>query len=161
MVPDTMASMGPRPSDRGRRPQGFADAGEAVELQWVHGLLTVGDACARAVSVSWSRLQWVHGLLTVGDIEYLSPSSISKFASMGPRPSDRGRLQQEVAKSGASADASMGPRPSDRGRQVGPWSSLFTVRPLQWVHGLLTVGDFKWSNGLQRGSRCFNGSTAF
>src|SRR6266536_479224 len=61
-------------------------------------------------------------------------------ASMGPRPSDRGR-PTGIHNCEGRAVASMGPRPSDRGRRIGlraikSWGSL-----LQWVHGLLTVGD--------------------
>ncbi len=61
-------------------------------LQWVHGLLTVGDSHVRPLAKRQNRLQWVHGLLTVGDIPLLrEPSPYVCPASMGPRPSDRGR----------------------------------------------------------------------
>jgi len=37
-------------------------------------------------------------------------------ASMGPRPSDRGRLAENTTEMDVEELASMGPRPSDRGR---------------------------------------------
>src|SRR6266545_4579619 len=62
-----------------------------VGLQWVHGLLTVGDVAVRWCSPTVRLLQWVHGLLTVGDETSNATRRRSLSASMGPRPSDRGR----------------------------------------------------------------------
>jgi len=48
-----------------------AKLGASTKLQWVHGLLTVGDSAPAANSqASGWRLQWVHGLLTVGDYTF-------------------------------------------------------------------------------------------
>ncbi len=185
------ASMGPRPSDRGRPEEHAATASKALGLQWVHGLLTVGDrTCGRGCCGPTPRLQWVHGLLTVGDEpsrlsarnvaelqwvhglltvgDYHRPLDISLMvwpASMGPRPSDRGRRGGAAGQQGSEERASMGPRPSDRGRRapetfgeddravasMGPrpsdrgrpknTSQGSALSKLQWVHGLLTVGD--------------------
>ncbi len=62
------------------------------ELQWVHGLLTVGDKkLLHGQVLPMIKLQWVHGLLTVGDVRTSAPVAPQPQASMGPRPSDRGR----------------------------------------------------------------------
>ncbi len=62
-------------------------------------------------------------------------------ASMGPRPSDRGRRADYVSDRDRAATASMGPRPSDRGRLAYVVAAMGWETELQWVHGLLTVGD--------------------
>src|SRR6266542_3578323 len=83
--------MCPRPSDRGRPIAATVLFGRGIKLQWVHGLLTVGDylELEKKARVKW--LQWVHGLLTVGDAEERNLAERLTGASMGPRPSDRGR----------------------------------------------------------------------
>ncbi len=63
-----------------------------VMLQWVHGLLTVGDNDGAPMDrETLLGLQWVHGLLTVGDQGRCQVFYNRVLASMGPRPSDRGR----------------------------------------------------------------------
>ncbi len=62
--------MGPRPSDRGRPNGGAPNCAASSSLQWVHGLLTVGDE----------------------HFEAGPEMDVEELASMGPRPSDRGRL---------------------------------------------------------------------
>ncbi len=182
----TDASMGPRPCDRGRlgRYNEMAVL-SMVRLQWVHGLVTVGDPLGHRQGPSWTRLQWVHGLVTVGDERRLSQGSTEAKASMGPRPCDRGRQElcscdgspiklqwvhglvtvgdHTIATTKEYLDcASMGPRPCDRGRHsVFAFSRCFS-HELQWVHGLLTVGDPAVPERLRRMIfPRFNGSTAF
>jgi len=58
----------------------------------------------------------------------------------------------------------MGPRPSDRGRRGGGGDMRGDANTqLQWVHGLLTVGDLptRPRPGAALSPRRFNGSTAF
>ncbi len=88
----TDASMGPRPFDRGRQSSTRAAADSRTLLQWVHGLSTVGDLTMALTNVaSGATLQWVHGLSTVGDARGICCNTGHDAASMGPRPSDRGR----------------------------------------------------------------------
>src|SRR6266536_3035431 len=92
--------MGPRPSDRGRRVSPPVCVSGTSALQWVHGLLTVGDKLQRLTAPRViDQLQWVHGLLTVGDDNARVVPAQTKQASMGPRPSDRGRqnIQRHVS----------------------------------------------------------------
>src|SRR6266542_5790301 len=87
-------------------------------------------------------LQWVHGLVTVGDVAERASTGAAMSASMGPRPCDRGRLT--LSSSPATGQYRL--QWVHGLVTVGDFShrkSLTTCRPtLQWVHGLVTVGDF-------------------
>src|SRR6266498_3421231 len=92
--------MGPRPFDRGRprrcpsrRRRVPCFNGSTAFRPWE---TTVGDVLDRAAT----ELQWVHGLSTVGDaIGAFSPSARPE-ASMGPRPFDRGRRPRHLLQYG-------------------------------------------------------------
>src|SRR6266545_398904 len=111
------ASMGPRPSDRGR-PQGETEFGRG------------GHASMGPRPSDRGRLE-----------QAFKKFLLEHMASMGPRPSDRGRHLGYGNIFAQLGYASMGPRPSDRGRLPGREGGNVATAKLQWVHGLLTVGD--------------------
>ena len=136
------ASMGPRSDNRGYASSASVLApAPAYRLQWVHGPITVVMLpISRRSRLRRYELQWVHGPITVvmaGDAVRVDVGC--DRASMGPRSDNRGYGDAPATCSLMASQASMGPRSDNRGYGRDRAGRLRADRPLQWVHGPITV----------------------
>jgi len=179
------ASMGPRPFDRGRPGRSRSGHRERLRFNGSTAFRPWETVFAGSIPVSAYQLQWVHGLSTVGDLTMLCPFHLCGNASMGPRPFDRGRPldRKKVVYGGGGFNGSTAFRPwettvlavslvrsialqwvhglSTVGDLHGHFWSATNLYWLQWVHGLSTVGDRQVDGAAPWHLARFNGSTAF
>ena len=111
-----VASMGPRSDNRGYASTGRPQTDAGLQLQWVHGPITVVMASvADRGAAAARRLQWVHGPITVVMVGSPAMTADRLAASMGPRSDNRGYGAACRDHAVQRLMASMGPRSDNRG----------------------------------------------
>ena len=108
------ASMGPRPNGRGKT-QNSLGLLVVILRQWGRGQTAAERGSTVAFFRAANERQWGRGQ-TAAERRWRAASPLTRFASMGPRPNGRGKLERTPMPRQPQL-ASMGPRPNGRGKR--------------------------------------------
>ena len=110
------ASMEPRPHERGKLTLRCPKCAATTGLQWSHVLTNVESNLRLCTATQNNQLQWSHVLTNVESDRQREEEEAYEYASMEPRPHERGKRRLPVTER-ARSRASMEPRPHERGKQ--------------------------------------------